>query len=76
MDAHPDRHAVQSAGSIECEGCGECVDLSQPLARPGWQVLHACATHQIEAHAAQDRSPAWAWRMVRRMDSGTVGARP
>ena len=49
-------------GAVACTRCRKVVDLSKPLQREGWQVVHICQGQVIEALVAAPGALPWAWR--------------
>ena len=55
------RLSTQDSASVICSRCHQRIDLSQPLPREGWQVVHSCL-HTVEAMAIKAGERPWAWR--------------
>ena len=56
--------ALQAPGAhAHCRGCKERINVSIPVAMPGWHTVHACAPeHAIEVNVRAPGAEPWAWR--------------
>jgi hypothetical protein len=52
----------QHGVAVMCARCRRIVDLTQPLALDGWQAVHTCGDHVIEALPVKAGEVPWAWR--------------
>ena len=57
----PDEDSQHGVAGM-CSRCRKIVDLSKPLTREGWQAVHNCGSHCIEAMPIKPGGPPWAWR--------------